>query len=155
MPRAALVAAMCLLLALLGPGCGRDDNQTTFSAAPLSGSNQVPARTTAATGDASFTAEGTAVSFSLELRRISGVTAVHLHSGTPGGHGPLRVDLYPGPVTGAVSGTLADDTFTEGDVRGLTLGQLLDQMASGAAYVDVHTTAFPDGELRAQLRREQ
>ena len=154
MRRAAFLAPLGLLLAF-GPGCDGNDNQTTFSAAPLAGTSEVPARTTAAGGTASFTAEATTVSFSLELRSISGVTGAHLHSGAPGSSGPVRVDLYTGPVTGSVSGKLVEGTFTEAHLRGITLGQLLNEMSNGTAYVNVHTTAFPDGEVRAQVRREE
>jgi hypothetical protein len=154
MRRSAFIAPICLLLALLGPGCGDNDDQDTFSAAPLAGSNEVPARTTAAAGTASFTAEGTTVRFSVELSSISGVTMAHVHSGAAGTNGPIRVALYTGPVTGSVSGRLVEGTFTDADVTGIGFNELLNEMRNGMAYVNVHTTAFPDGEVRAQVRIE-
>jgi hypothetical protein len=154
MRRVALIAPLCAL-ALLATGCGGDDDQTTFNAAPLAGNNELPAHTTAASGTASFTAEDATVTYSLDLRSISGVTMAHIHSGAPGSNGPVRVKLYAGPETGAVSGRLAEGTFTASDVSGITLNQLLHEMSNGTAYVNVHTTAFPDGEVRAQVRREE
>jgi hypothetical protein len=54
------------------------------------------------------------------------------------------------------NGTLAEGTFTAanlvGPLAGATLADLLAEMEAGNSYVNVHTLAFPPGEIRGQVR---
>lgn len=142
---AALVAAAPFLVA-----CNDATEGQTLFRATLAGGNEVPARATAATGSAGFTLDGDTVFFAIEVRQIEAVTASHIHSGAAGVNGPVRVDLFLGPVTDTVDGQLVEGRFTAGDVRGVTFDVLLEQMRAGAAYVNVHTTRYPGGEVRGQ-----
>jgi hypothetical protein len=47
---------------------------------------------------------------------------------------------------------LAQGSFGSGDVQGISFDELINEVRGGMAYVDVHTTGFPDGEVRAQLQ---
>jgi hypothetical protein len=155
MRRAVLTAPLCLAAAALlaaGWARGKDKDETLLTAAPLSGANEVPPRTTAAHGTAAFTPEDATVEYRVELHAISGVTAARIHSGAPGTSGPVRVVLFTGPVTGEVNGKLVEGTFSEAHLRGITLSELLNEMRNGMAYVNVNTSAFPAGEVRAQVR---
>ena len=149
-----LASSLCLLLALGGVGCSNDDPavfNTTLDAA-----SQVPPGSSTATGTTTFDFDGdSSVRFSVDVRAITGVTAVHIHSGASGATGPERVELFSGPATGPTEGQLAQGTFGPGDVDGTSLDSLLDEMRSGNAYVDVHTAAKPDGEIRGQIREMQ
>lgn len=150
-----LSSVLCLALALAAIGCGDNntkENATVFAASSLSGSNAVPPNNSGGAGSASFESNGSSIQFSVQLSGISGVTAVHLHSGAPAGTGPLRVLLFAGPGAGPVNGTLISDSFGAGDVIGLSFSDLLNQMRDGAVYVDVHTLAFPAGEVRGQVQ---
>ncbi len=77
------------------------------------------------------------------------VEAVHIHHGQPGETGPV---LYT--FRGGSSGP--DDVITQ---RGPTLWggstegyeELFEAVLAGNAYLDVHTTAEPDGIVRGQL----
>jgi CHRD domain-containing protein len=153
MRRIALLGSLALALAVL-PACDDNDDLSEFTASPLSGSNEVPSLTTAAGGSASFTEDGDLVRYSVQVQSMTGVTMAHIHSGVAGTNGPIRVTLYSGPVTGAVNGRLVEGSFTATDVNGLTLNELLNEMRNGNAYVNVHSLAFPNGEIRAQVRLE-
>jgi hypothetical protein len=48
---------------------------------------------------------------------------------------------------------LAEGTFTAADVSGISYADLLAAIRAGNAYVNVHTTLFPGGEIRGQLAR--
>ena len=150
-----LSSVLCLALALAAMGCGDNntkENASVFAASSLSGSNAVPPTGSGASGSASVEVDGSTAQFSVQLSGISGVTAVHLHSGAPAGTGPLRVILFADSGSGPVNGTLISDSFAEADVIGLSFSDLLNQMRDGEVYVDVHTLAFPAGEARGQIR---
>ena len=152
-PRPSFLAKTALVVAAAAPfltACNDATEGQTLFRATLAGSNEVPARSTAATGSAGFTLDGDTVFFAIEVRQIEGVTASHIHSGAAGVNGPVRVDLFLGPVTDTVDGQLVEGRFSAADVRGVTFDVLLEQMRTGAAYVNVHTTRFPGGEARGQ-----
>jgi|GEM_PF-361715 len=120
--------------------------------AVMNGANEVPPVTTSATGKATLTQQGSTVNFRIDLSNITNVIAAHIHSGLPGVNGPIRVFLFNGPTTGLVNGTLAQGAFTAADVSGITFDQLINELRTGAAYVNVHTTANPNGEIRGQVQ---
>jgi hypothetical protein len=140
-----------LALALGLAGCNDDDNTESFSAT-LAASNEVPPTTSNGSGSATFTVDGTTVRYEVRANSLNAVTAAHIHSGVAGVNGPVRVTLFAGPTTGAQNGTLSQGTFTASDVSGITFDALLAEMRAGTAYVNVHTTTFPGGEIRSQVR---
>ena len=123
--------------------------QTLFHAT-LSAAEEVPARDTGANGAAGFTLDGDRVLYSIEANQIGNITMSHIHSGAAGVVGPVRVFLFHGPTTGAVNGRLVEGSFTAADVTGISFEELLAEMQAGTAYVNVHTTQFPGGEMRGQ-----
>ena len=150
----ALAGSLCLLLAVGGVGCGEAD-PSSF-AVTLTAANEVPPTTSAATGTATFVLNGDAtVQYRIEVHSITSVTGAHIHSGGPTATGPVRVTLFSGPTSGAIDGELAQGTFDASDVVGISFDTLLDEMRDGMAYVNVHTTANPNGEIRGQVRLEQ
>jgi hypothetical protein len=151
-----LAVSICLVLALaLGfSACDDDDMNTGAFTGTLTGSNEVPPVTTDATGTFTLDFDGSSVQYRLEVDSISNVTAAHIHSGAPGTTGPPRVTLFNGPTTGPMDGVLAEGTFSTADVTGVTFDALVQEMQDGNAYVNVHTTEYPDGLIRAQIRLE-
>lgn len=150
-----LSGAMCLALAFMAMGC--DDNNSTdnadsFAATPLTGSNAVPPTGSQATGSATFDISGDSVQFTIQVNGITGVTLAHLHAGAPAGSGPVAVQLFTNSGTGPIDGTLTSDSFAQGDIRGMSFDELVDQMRAGHVYLDIHTLTFPDGEVRGQVR---
>jgi len=149
-----LASSLCLLLAFGGVGCSKND-PSSF-AVTLSAANEVPPTTSPATGTATFVLNGDAtVQYRIEVHSMTSITGAHIHSGGPTATGPVRVTLFAGPTTGAIDGELAQGTFDASDVVGISFDTLLDEMRDGMAYVNVHTTANPNGEIRGQVRLEQ
>jgi len=67
-------------------------------------------------------------------------------------NGPVRVTLYPGPTVASVNGILVQSSFTAAEVKGISFDELIQQMKSGTAYVNFHTTRYTGGEVRGQTR---
>ena len=73
------------------------------------------------------------------------VTAVHIHQGAPGMNGPLLWTVPDeAPLSDVAYGAFSYDGTIPWDNLWTTL-------ATEAAYLDVHTTAFPDGQIRGEL----
>lgn len=149
--------ALCLTLALTG--CGEDDGPTgagarTFTAS-LSGGNEVPPVSSAATGTANFTTRGDSVRFRVDVQNLVDARAAHIHLGAAGIAGPVVVPLPFDARTGSFSGTLAEGTFRAANIvasTAVSMDSLLTMMGDGRVYVNVHTAANPPGEIRGQIR---
>ncbi len=136
------------------------ETQRSFIAV-LNGANEVPPTGSNATGMANFTlsANGTSVHYVVQVSNIVNASASHIHTGAAGVNGGVVVLLFPVPPatakTGPFSGTLAEGDFTvanlTGSLAGQTLSTLITMMSNGSAYVNVHTTQFPGGEIRGQI----
>ena len=107
----------------------------------LSGAEETPAVTTTSTGSGTITiGDDKAVSGSVKTMGIDG-SAAHIHLGAVGKAGPPIITLTKG----------ADGTWS------VPAGSKLDdkQFASfkaGDLYVNVHSAAHKDGEIRGQLK---
>lgn len=130
--------------------------------AVLSGSQEVPAVETRARGSATFqlNSDGTEFSYSLIAANIRNITQAHIHIAPAGENGPVVAWLYPsGPpsvlIPGMFNGVLAQGTITDanlvGPLAGMTLADLVDEMKAGNAYINIHTTQNPGGEIRGQV----
>ena len=140
------------------------------------GAQEVPMRDTQAQGQAIFhlSKDGTSLDYKVIASNIDNVFQAHIHRNVPGQNGPIVVWLYPstapvaGPTgTGRTNGVLAQGTITAANIAptapaGYTFDQLVADMHSGNAYVNVHTSDgvgaintgpgdFPGGEIRADL----
>jgi hypothetical protein len=114
--------------------------ETKFMAM-LSGAEEVPPVESAATGSGNITwnSETKELSWTIDFSGLSGpATAAHFH-------GPADPGANAGPVI-----TLEDlESPSEGKIT-LTDEQAAD-LAGGKWYVNVHTAAHPDGEIRGQV----
>jgi hypothetical protein len=123
--------------------------------AVLIGANEVPPRTSAGTGVATFDDDGDVIEWTLELTNMTGVTASHIHLGAAGTAPPSNIifNLFiPNGTTGTVNGVVAQGTITSANNPNVSLDSLRTLFNNGMAYVNVHTTANPGGELRDQVR---
>lgn len=128
--------------------------------ANLSGGKGVPE--TPATGVAKFTlsADGKSLSYVINVTNINSVIGAHIHSGSAKQNGPIILFLFgnptmTGPPTGKVNGLLSKGNSTASDLKGPLAGKqltdLVNLIKSGNAYVNVHTTQNPKGEIRGQI----
>ena len=107
----------------------------------LSGSQEVPAVNTMsmATAVVEIDEDLPAFSVSVDVSGLTDVTGVHVHDGGIGMNGPVAF-----PLTDAGDGTyvLAETNISPSN---------LDALTNGEWYLNVHTTANPNGEVRGQI----
>lgn len=136
----------------------------------LTGSAEVPPRTTPASGRGrTDLRDGNQLRFDVQVRDINNVVAAHIHAGDVGVNGPVCVTLY-GPVPpggGRENGLLAQGTATALDSGapaecGGSFEGFLALHRAGKTYLNVHTNDgddtpnegpgdFPGGEVRGQM----
>ncbi len=122
-----------------------------FSAS-LSGSQEVPPNTSTAKGWAWLKPMGDTVWYKVNATGIDKVTMAHIHNAKAGENGDpiamLQIAKSSGP-------TLAQGNITGSDLMGSLAGKsiadLVAKMQSGETYVNVHTDANPNGEIRGQI----
>ena len=154
---AALAMALALVLFAMVGAAAPARAQGLSAMAVLSGANVVPPVETEASGTATARLEGFAVAYTLQALNIEGATEAHVHLGGPGESGEIVAVLF-GPVAAGVDGIEVSGTLTIGDLLGPSAGDPLGFLAAlqdGNAYVDVHTLAYPQGEIRGQIERAQ
>ncbi len=127
--------------------------------AKLTGKEETPmAVKTKARGelDLKMSKDGKELTYILKVKDIENITAAHIHVGKKGEEGVPVVGLFKGPKEGKFSGVLAQGTITDdkliGPLAGKTVEDLDRMIKEGGAYVNVHTTRVPSGEIRGQLR---
>src|SRR5213078_3162921 len=130
----ALSWAGMLAFALTLPALSKD------MAVTLAGDQEVPAVTTSASGTGTISVGADkSVSGSIMVKGVN-ATAAHIHEAAKGKNGPVIVPL-------SKSG---DNTFSVAAGAKLTDEQM-QALQSGNLYVNVHSAANPNGEIRAQL----
>lgn len=113
----------------------------------LNGAQEVPAVSTTATGTASFSLNSTmtAITYLVQVNGLSGaITGAHLHEATAGNNGAVVVNLTPSVVGNVIAGTITGTDLTQ---------ELLESMLSSGVYINIHTAANPNGEIRGQINR--
>lgn len=132
-----ILSASTIALFVLGAyACGP---AATDAKVELEGSQEVPAVKTDATGTGEFKVSGDGmVSGSVTTNGIAG-TAAHIHGGAKGVNGPPIITL-----------TKEGDTYSVPANTKLTEAQKA-SFENGELYVNVHSAAYPDGEIRDQL----
>lgn len=132
---AALVVAVCMFGAQASLAVGGSGALT------LSGDDEVPAVKTSATGSGSITVGADkSVKGSVTTSNIA-ATAAHIHTGAAGANGPVIIPLTKkGDNQWIVpeGAKLSDDQFQSYNASNL--------------YVNVHSAAYPGGEIRAQIK---
>lgn len=163
----AFLLVVVLLVSAVGVSAGSNRNFV----AHLSGGGEVPANASLGQGQAFFqlSADGTTLSYRLNVANIDNVVASHIHVAPAGVNGPVVAFLFgpAAPGGGRFDGVLAEGTITAANLVGPLAGQplsaLLDAMAAGNTYVNVHTNDgiapagtgpgdLPAGEIRGQIQ---
>ena len=122
--------------------------------AHLSGDQEAPNPVdTEATGQTNFklSKDRSMLSYKLIVSNIENVAAAHIHIGERGKNGPVVVTLYSGLIEGRTSGVLAEGSITDADIKDKSLEELYNIMLAEGAYVNVHTSQNPGGEIRGQI----
>lgn len=115
--------------------------------ARLDGAQQVPAVTTDAKGLASFVLNSTRDTMFVNASFVGlsgGVTAVHLHNGAAGMTGGVALDLMP----------MLSGNKLNGFITGTNLSNNLANLIKSDIYLNVHTAANANGEIRGQVKLE-
>ena len=125
--------------------CKKDDKPisdiVTFKAT-LSGTNEVPSNTSMASGSSTLTYNKSTKTFSI-VTTYSGLTPTmgHIHKAVKGVNGAV---IFPFTNVGTspikLESSITDEQFQA--------------MEKDSMYVNLHTTAFPGGEIRGQLMKQ-
>ena len=148
---AAMVSALLLSAAAASA-------QVVVASATLGSGEETPVFLSGAAGTAEVAIDTVAKEFAVTLRIFNiptTTTAGHIHVGAKGVAGPVVID-FP-----AIAGRLGDfvTAFRVGEASfrpaaniGInTIDDVIQAVANGNAYVNIHTTTFPGGEIRGQL----
>ncbi|MCZ6596978.1 MAG: CHRD domain-containing protein, partial [Planctomycetota bacterium] len=132
-------AHLPLVAAFLGLFTPAPSAQNIELQAGVSAVWEVPTNPSLACASASFSYDvGTRIlSYDVQATGLS-ATAAHLHDGDVGVGGPIVFTLTGGP------------TSWVGATSPLSAAQEADLLREGF-YVNIHTTAFPGGEIRGQI----
>ena len=117
--------------------------QAIVLSAQLNGAGEVPAVVSDASGtlEASFAPATQVLSWTLNYSGLSGpLTGVHFHGPAMAGQNAGVVLPIGGPMNSPMTGSVT-----------LNAAQVA-EMSAGSWYVNLHTAAHPDGEIRGQLQ---
>lgn len=160
-----VLALVALFTALALPAWAQGKNANT----QLQGFEEVPAISTPATGrfSARINHEEETISYELSYTGLQGsITQAHIHFAQEGVNGAIVIflcsNLGNGPAgtqscpasPGSISGVADAGDVLAVPAQGIGAGQMhkiLRAIRSGIAYVNVHSTLFPGGEIRGQL----
>jgi hypothetical protein len=114
--------------------------------ATMDGAQETPPNASPGTGTATFTRTApNQLSYTYNYQNLlAGVNGCHIHEAPPGMAGSIVIPLSinAGTTSGSVSDTATADPA------------LLDRICANPAgfYINLHTDAFPGGEIRGQLQ---
>lgn len=158
----AILATVALISGLLAAPAAHADTEV-FSA-KLLGDNEVPPNNTA--GIATFHMQiDSSITFSITFSGLSTPLVVaHLHFAPTKVAGGVMIFLCggggqpacPASTSGTITGTITAANVTGPTAQGISAGDLasaLEAVRDGEAYANMHTTKFPAGEIRGQIRR--
>lgn len=161
MKRFTLVTLLVVLAMLATIGSVLAAESRSVYRAGLSG--QAAGTGSDAHGNAVFTFkdDGSSLKFKLVVNGLDDTTMAHIHVAPASGvDGPPVLWLYPegappSLIEGTFNGLLAGRTVTSADLTGAggisSLSELMEAIEQGRAYVNVHSSAFPAGEIRGAI----
>ncbi|HEX6627679.1 MAG TPA: CHRD domain-containing protein [Gemmatimonadaceae bacterium] len=121
--------------------------------ANLIAANEGAGHTSPGSGVATFVDLGNEIDWTLNLTNMTAVIASHIHGPAPAGTNTgVIINLFlPNGATGTVNGEVAHGSITNANNANVSLDSLRVLFNNGNAYVNVHTTANPGGEIRDQV----
>jgi hypothetical protein len=133
--------------------------------ANLTGCQETPAQNTNGHGRLTLSMTNTEITFHLDYADLSGPPLVaHIHVGQRSVAGGVSVffcggggkPVCPASTSGAISGTITAANVIGPTAQGYDPGDLAaveKAIRAGVAYANMHTTKFPGGEIRGQIKR--
>jgi len=172
------VLALIVVIIVIGLTCsgGKESTSTTQSTAgtettlpsakftaKLTGGESVPPVKTqaAAVLTLEYDAESKKLTYVLEVTSaITNPSTAAIYQGTPGTSGTTVYILFAGPMKeGSFVGVLAEGEIVESDLigplRGGTLGDLINLINNGKAYVSIGNKSHPVDAIRGQIEPAQ
>ena len=160
-----LVTVLCMLGLTVLARADDNDGRRHFKA-DLIGYNETPALSTNGEGHLrlEINHNDTAIDFRLSYANMTGNPAVaHIHLGQRhtaggviiffcGGGGKPACPPQPATITGTLDASGVVGPVAQGIAAG-EFDELIRAIRAGATYANVHTAAFPAGEIRGQIRR--
>jgi hypothetical protein len=167
MKKLAIVVALVVVaaLAVLGSSAVASGDDEIDVEARLSGFQEVPAVSTAGRGSFEAVVEADDdIDYRLSYSRLEGrATQAHIHFGQRVAEGGVIAWLCGGggkpacPSSGTVAGEIRPAHIVGPAEQGIAPRQYAEAVRAilaGRAYANVHTTKFPDGEIRGQIKRD-
>lgn len=152
-------------------------SQSNHAKGALEGFQEVPAISTTGTGtvDLRIDDETQTIDFEVSYGDLEGigttpfvtagvVTASHIHVGAPGTNGGVSAFFCGGggrpacPLSGTISGVITPADVIGPAAQGINAGEptafeeLVRAIRGGHTYANVHTTRWPGGEIRGQIK---
>ncbi|OGM24143.1 hypothetical protein A2715_01430 [Candidatus Woesebacteria bacterium RIFCSPHIGHO2_01_FULL_39_32] len=122
--------------------------------AVLEGNNEIPGVDTTNDGYASLVFNFSENTFDLNLSAKefvqSDVTGSHIHIGATGVEGSPIVDLGSGSAWTEEPGNIIRRVITDMEFP----EEYIDDLLAGNTYISIHSSTYPDGEIRGQLSTE-
>ncbi|HEX2029835.1 MAG TPA: CHRD domain-containing protein [Actinomycetota bacterium] len=159
------LAVVVLAVGLVAGAATVGSAQTTEAQATLIGYEEVPAVSTAASGDFRATIDEAAqrIRYRLQYSNLEApATGAHIHFGQRDVVGGVSAFLCGGgdkPACpspgGVVTGVIDPSDIIGPEAQGIApgeFGELVAAMKAGVTYANVHSEKFPTGEIRGQIR---
>lgn len=141
------MTAGCFALVAVTSFAGHLQDNLLFSA-KLNGAQQTPAVATSALGVGSFMLNNMRdeLCINVAVNGLSGpITSAHIHEGAMGVGGGVLLDLSAGINGNQIMLTISGTDLT---------GDIISKMINGITYLNIHTAANPNGEIRGQIMLE-
>ncbi|WP_435195474.1 CHRD domain-containing protein [Natronomonas sp. EA1] len=127
-----------------------------FATKLMKGANEVPPVESPASGFAALHltehGAGPHIHFAVVVAKLKKAVAAHLHDGAKGENGPVLLTLFDHDHPVTTNGLLAHGTITPEMAGEETFAKAVKAMKAGKAYVNIHTTTYPAGEIRGQVK---
>ncbi|MCR9247292.1 MAG: CHRD domain-containing protein [bacterium] len=131
----------------------------TYSTFALGGFQVPPVATSAiALSGAALLDDGTRIMIVVQALGLADLTAAHLHLGGLGTNGPVVADL----LANTTVANMPNNQFFVAEIRtadltgplaSFPLDELIRRIEGGMIYLNLHSTAHPNGEIRGQVVR--
>jgi hypothetical protein len=128
---------------LLAAGLSSAGAETVSLTAHLLGGTAIPQNKSDAFGEAQFT-------YNSQTRQLD-------YYVTYDGASPTRIDIHGPAGAGETAMAIASFSLSESPVTGTTIltGEQADMLLAGKLYVDLHSQAYANGEIRGQIGKPQ